>query len=324
MNRPAVIRFPSGLLNILTCLIAVAVVLYLQDWFGKGDTFSFIFWTVPFAAGIAVSGRAILNLVQSNSLFIHLTLIALAAGLLSFGWACCVSLVLGPMIGAFSVAILYLWILGSFVQLLFLYRFLPVQANRQIFLIALKGLIILIVTLVAATVSIFLLSFLGSYLTRPEKETYLIPSDFEGEFRVVYGEECGINPPIDNGRRVLTIPDNGILIIQPEFEAGTINHEYYIVDKNGSRERARMLWDYNNERVKNSTGVLLGGSGSMAGEMPDGSSSSESPLAIHFTNFTVFNKDTTRRSDREEFKVQQRLDSLTTALVNECRKNKRL
>jgi hypothetical protein len=324
MNRPAIIKLLSGLLNILTCLIAVTVVLYLQDWFGKGDTYSFVFWTVPLAAGIAVSGRAILGLVRINNLFISITFIALAAGILSFGWAFCVSLVLGPMIGAFSVPILYLWILGSFVQLLFLYIFLPVQANRQSISIALKGLLILPVTLVAATVSILVLSFLGSYLTRPEKETYLIPNDFEGEFRVVYGEECGIKPPVENGRRVLTIPDNGVLIIKPEFEAGTINHEYYLVDKNGNREKVRMLWDYNNERVKNSPGVLLGGSGSMAGEMPDGSSSSESPLAIHFTDFIVFNKGTTRRSDREEVQFQQRFDSLTTALVDECRKNKSL
>ncbi|MBF9255818.1 hypothetical protein I2I11_21140 [Pontibacter sp. 172403-2] len=322
MNRPAVIKFLSGLLHILVCLIAITVILYLQDWFGKGDTYSFIFWTVPLAAGIAVSGLAMLGLVRISNIFTRISFIALVAVLLSIGWALCVSFVLGPVIGAFSVPILYLWTIGSFVQLLFLFR-LPVQASRQELSIALKGLLILPVTLVAATVSIFLLSFLGSYLTRPEKETYLIPSDFEGEFRVVYGEECGINPPIENGRRVLTIPENGVLIIQPEFEAGIIDHEYYFVDKNGKREKVRMLLDYN-EQVKNSHGVLLGPSGSMAGEMPDGSSSSESPLAIHFTDFTVFNKDTVRRSERDEFKFQQRFDSLTTALVDECRKKKSL
>ena len=80
-----------------------------------------------------------------------------------------------------------------------------------------------------------------------------------------------------------------------------------------------MLWDYK-QRTTESPGVLLGGSGSMGGAMPDGGSSSEPPLAIHFTDFTVFNKDTTSRDDREEFKFQQRFDSLTNALVDECRK----
>ena len=54
MNRPFIIRLISGLINILTCLVCVTIVLYRQDWFGKGDTYAFIFWTIPLAFGIGV------------------------------------------------------------------------------------------------------------------------------------------------------------------------------------------------------------------------------------------------------------------------------
>lgn len=80
-----------------------------------------------------------------------------------------------------------------------------------------------------------------------------------------------------------------------------------------------MLWNYKQQTTE-LPGVLLGGSGSTTGAMPDGGSSSGSPLAIHFTDFTVFNKDITVRDERKEFKFQQRFDSLTTTLVDEYRK----
>jgi len=230
-----------------------------------------------------------------------------------------VALVLGPWIGAFSIPILYLWIGGSILQLLFLDWRLPKQTEKPKVPKVILGLLSFPLTLIVVVIGMYLFSFASSYFTGPEKETYLIPSDFEGEFRVIYGEKCGINPPFENDRRVLNIPDNGILIIQPKFEAGTIDHEYFLVDNKGNRKKINMLWDYK-QRTTESPGVLLGGSGSMGGAMPDGGSSSESPLAIHFTDFTVFNKDTISGEDSEEFQFQHRLDSLTNALVDECRK----
>ena len=81
------------------------------------------------------------------------------------------------------------------------------------------------------------------------------------------------------------------------------------------------LWD-NEHRKTMTPGVLLGGSGAIGGSMPDGSSSTESLTAVHFTDFTVFNKDTTMIDQRTQFKFEQKFDSLTTAMVEECRKKK--
>jgi hypothetical protein len=62
----------------------------------------------------------------------------------------------------------------------------------------------------------------------------------------------------------------------------------------------------------------LGSSGNMGGVMPDGSLSSESPLAVHFNDFTVYNKDSAIQDESVEYKLQQRFNYLTNAWVNEC------
>ena len=322
MNKRFIVKLFSGLLNISACIIAAIAVLFRQNWFGSGDTYSFVFWTVPIAVGLAVSGETILNLFRSLHFLVKHLLIVLIAAVVSIGWVYFIYLILGAMINAFSIPIFYLWILGCAVQLVFLESFLPKQNENPKPSKVVLRLLVFPLTLIVVVISMFFVSFLGSYFTRPEKETYLIPHNFEGQFRIIYGEKCGVNPTYEDGRRVLQIPDNGILIIQPEFEAGTIDHEYYLVNKDGSRKQVDMIWNYKQRTTKSPT-VLLGPSGSMGGAMPDGGYSSESPLAIHYTDFTVFNGDTTTKSERENFKFEQHFDSLTNALVDECRRSRK-
>jgi hypothetical protein len=317
-RRHYITKLFSGLSNILTCIVAAIVILFRQDWFGSGDIYSFVFWTIPIAVGLAISGETIINLFRRLHFLLRLLIIVVTAGLVSIGWVYFIYLILGGMINAFSIPIFYLWIGGCVVQLLFLDLRLPKPTVKPKVSKIVLGLFAFPLTLIAVFIVMFLFSLSGSYLTRPEKETYLIPNYFEGQFRIIYGEKCGINPTFEDGRRVLQIPENGILIIQPMFKEGTIDHEYFLVDKNKKRQKISMLWDYK-QRTTKSPGVLLGGSGSMGGAMPDGGSSTESPLAIHFTQFTVYNKDTTTKDEGTEYKLQQRFDSLMSALVNECR-----
>ena len=153
--------------------------------------------------------------------------------------------------------------------------------------------------------------FLSLY-GRTTPVTFLIPSDYEGQFCIVYGEKCGINPPCENGRLVFKIPHTGVLIVQPKFEAGIVNNEYYLLDENDNRKKINELYFYK-DRSKKMPAVLLGSSGSIGGAMPDGSFSSESPLAITYTEFTLYNKDSTLA---DIHKTEQLIDSL----VNQCRR----
>ncbi len=319
MKRPVIAKFFSALLNIAACSIAVTIILFRQNWFGSGDTYAFIFWTIPLAVGLAVSGGTIIQLIRTNNFLLRLLVIIAASALISFLWIYFVFLILGPWINAFSFPIFYLWVSGNFVQLLYLNRYLPRPVEKTKLSKLLLRLFWFPVILVGVVISIFFISFLTPHFTGPEKETYLIPDNFQGKFMVIYGEKCGINPRKEKGRRILEIPGNGVLIIQPKFVAGTIDHEYYFVDKAGKRTKIKQMLDYPDQKNK-LPGVLVGGAGGFGGAMPNGGSSSESPLAINFTDFTVFNKDMPQIDERDAAELSNKLDSLTRALVDECRK----
>ena len=315
MQNPIIIKTLSCLVNLLSGLIAALIILYFQDWFGSGDTYSYIFWTIPLSIGIAIFGKSILNFFPISNKLLRLLIVLIVSVTISFGWVYGVYLILGPWIHAFSIPVFILWIVGMTFQLIFIDRFIHTEQKKTTVISALKVILGFPGILFLSVISIYGLSFFGSYLSRPEPETFLIPQNFEGSFKVIYGEECGMNPIIENGRRVLQIPSNGILIIQPEFEGGIIDHEYYFIDKDGKRTKIEQYENYS-DGSKNIPGVQLGGSGSIGGAMPNGGSSSESHLAIHYTDFKVY-QDTI---DRYDFKEERRLDSLTTALVAECRK----
>jgi hypothetical protein len=249
VNRPFIIKLLSGLINILTCLIALTIVLFRQDWFGKGDTYAFIFWTVPLAVGLAVTGRTIVYLFRTSSYLLRLLFIILISGLLSFGWAYCVALVLGPWIGAFSFPILYLWIGGSILQLLFLEWRLPKQTEKSKTSKVILGLLSFPLTLIVVIISMYVFSFASSYLTRPERETYLIPEGYKGTVLVIFNQPDGEKPEYENSRRIYRIPGTGVLFTQLNDEQGIINEEYYYVSKSGQRQKLGVLdtRDFNEE-----------------------------------------------------------------------------
>lgn len=315
MKNPIIIKILSGLVNLLSGLAAAIVILYFQDWFGSGDTYSYLFWTIPLSIGIAIFGKSILNLFPLKNKQLRLLITLIVSVVISFGWVYGVYLILGPWINAFSIPVFLLWIIGMFFQLAFIDQFIQTQHTKTTAKSYIKVILGFPIILILSVIGIYGLSFIGSYLSKPEPETFLIPTNFEGSFKVIYGEECGLNPPIENGRIILQIPANGILIVQPEFEGGIIDHEYYFIDNDGKRTNIEQYENYS-DGTKNIPGVRLGGSGSIGGAMPNGGSSSESPLAIHFTDFQVY-QDTI---DRYDFKEERKFDSLTTALVEECRK----
>jgi len=318
MKKPITIKILSCLVNLLSGLFAAIVILYFQDWFGSGDTYSYLFWTIPLSIGIAFFGKSILNFFPAKNKLLRLLLILIVSLAISFGWVYSVYLILGPWINAFSIPVFLLWIIGMFFQLAFIDRFIQTERTTTTTTSVIKVILGFPTLLILSVVSIYGLAFISSYLSRPAPETFLIPTNFEGSFKIIYGEECGINPPTENGRRILKIPTNGILIVQPEFESGIIDHEYYFIDGDGKRTTIEQYENYSNG-TKNISGVRLGRSGSMSGAMPNGGFSSEPPLAIHYTDFQVY-QDTI---DRYDFKEERKFDSLTTALVEECRQLKR-
>ena len=314
MRKSVIIKLISGFVNVLTGLIVALIVLFFQNWFGSDDLASYMFWTIPLAVGFAIFGPHFLQLFSNLDKTYRIFFMILIAVVIAFIWLYMVYLALGPWINAFSIPVFYLWIIGNVFQLLFLDWQLPKQKAKKTTVKIILGILGLPLTAIACAVLLYAISFFSAYLSKPEPETYLIPSEYEGRFKVIYGEKCGISPNTENGRRVLEIADNGILIIQTEFKSGVIDHEYYFVDETGNRTRVERYENYK-DGTKNIPGIRLVSSGSIAGKMPDGSSSTESPLAIRYTEFHVY-RDTI---DRYDFKQERKFDSLTIALVNQCR-----
>ena len=127
-------------------------------------------------------------------------------------------------------------------------------------------------------------AFLWFYVlyNRGTPETYLLPPGYEGEFVVVFGEPCGVEPELEKDRRLLRIPADGRLIVKPEFEGGAIDHEYYFIDSVGNRKPINAIVEFK-ERTTAMPCVLLGGSGSVG----------ETPRPIFYTYLYLFNKDST-------------------------------
>jgi hypothetical protein len=165
-------------------------------------------------------------------------------------------------------------------------------------------------------------NFALAYFNGPAKETYLIPVDFAGEFRVVYGEPCGLNPPLENGRRLLQVPPDGLLILQYPSKSGFVDNEYYWVDEHGARSKAeelRVPLESHTARA----GVRLMSTGSMSGEIQVGAPATSASQDIEFSNYTVFSRNQRATDEKMVIKREQQLDSLVVARVKECRSQSR-
>ena len=157
---------------------------------------------------------------------------------------------------------------------------------------------------------IFLFLFIYNYST---PKTILIPKNFDGKLRVVYEEKCGSNYDKTDGVKTLTFPENGILILNEDFDRH-VNYNYYLVDELDNRTEIRQIIAFS-DKVQKRPCVLVGGSGTI-GQTIEANTKNQEEKGITYSEFYVYNKETI---DRNDFKDQQKFDSLTTAIVNQCR-----
>ncbi|MGM1431295.1 DUF6843 domain-containing protein [Sphingobacterium lactis] len=147
-------------------------------------------------------------------------------------------------------------------------------------------------------------------------KTILIPKNFNGILRVVYEENCGSSYTKTDGVITLTFPDGGLLVLNEDFD-GHLNFNYYLVNELGNRTEIPQILDFK-DSVQKQPCVLVGGSGTI-GQTIEANSTNQEEKGITFSDFYVYNKDTVKRND---YKSQQRFDSLTTIMVNQCRQQK--
>jgi len=212
----------------------------------------------------------------------------------------------------FVVGIVFL-VVGLFLYLswwFFLYGMIALVIGAVLVLITkkswlLKGLV--------AGVPVLFVAWSFSRTFAPA-QTFLIPQGFSGRFIVVEGEPCGIPDVKEDGRYVVTIPDTGIVILQREPSGGWVDDHFYFVDATGTRTPVAgsvAPLDVNTIRPS----VMLGGSGSVCGTMPDGGSSTEAPDAIHYSDYYVLTTDSNTSFYESAF------DDLMVSKVKACRES---
>lgn len=167
-----------------------------------------------------------------------------------------------------------------------------------------------LIPLILYVPSTFLFLYAYNYST---PKTILIPNNFEGNLRVVYEENCGRNYDKTDGVKTLTFRDNGILILNEDFDRH-VNYNYYLVDELGNRTKISQILDFK-DRIQKRPCVLVGGSGTI-GQTIEANSTNPEEKDITYSDFYIYNKDTV---DKNDFKSKQKFDSLTTAIVNQCR-----
>lgn len=155
-------------------------------------------------------------------------------------------------------------------------------------------------------------------------KTLLIPQNFEGPLRIVYKEKCGSPYQEIEGETTLVFPENGILILNEDFDRH-INYEYYFVDKAGKRTKIFYELTGFSKSTKHLPCIVSSGSGTMgqsqAMEDTSGNSkeeylASEGPKEIKYTEFYVYNNDTINTTDEDN------ISALMVKAVEECREKK--
>ncbi len=313
MKNPILTKIISALIHFLVCYLSFTFYISKLDTDIKINSFAFFYWTIPFLLALTVSGGAILGLFKGRSSMFRFLMIVVSSVGLSLLWQFSVTKLVGTGAGAFDNSILYTWGIAAFVQLLFLQWRLPKSTEKKEPAVVVLGLLSFPLTAVLSVLALSLFHFAQLNSNNPEPETYLLSSDFKGEFRVVYNEKNGVEPKVEDGRRIMKVPANGILIVKPEFKNGTVDQEFFVVDKAGKRKQLNNIVKFEN-RLKEAPGVLYWGPGISI------QSSKYKDTQLQYVDFTLYQKDSKERNQAEYESFQNMFDSLTVALVKAERK----
>lgn len=133
------------------------------------------------------------------------------------------------------------------------------------------------------------------YLKRKE---FLVPIHYSGPLRIIYEESCG--EKLNDQDKMYQFPQDGILILSAT-EDGGLNHHYFYIEKNGKKLEIPEVDPIVNQK-HNPTISLIG----------YGEKNGIKYLDLYSNNGDIIQYNFLGSNPK--------LDSLTVAKVNECRK----
>lgn len=150
---------------------------------------------------------------------------------------------------------------------------------------------------------------------RSTPETYVIPANINGAFRVVYAEPCGTSLAEENGRLTYVIPSNGILVCSNAASSGWDDSEYYLLDSSGNK--LRVDGGVIGQAPKTYPVIVSTGSGTMSLDTSFLDEKSLRQNDIHFSDFLVV-RDSSNLFDLW-VDADPELSKATVAVVRSCR-----
>jgi len=253
------IRFLSVLLNLVTAFYYAKGLNQLHDdvpYTSHNIFFYLIPLTAAWATGLAIGLSSLIQWFRSLSTvqkypFLILLLLPLILFLQSF-----VVVFNWPLLGKFGISYGNIWFVSTMVQFLFLAVFLPKSSEKKSFFRALLGLLSFIPLFYLFGLARILIA-VGTPMPMADRELLLIPNDFKGNIRIIYGEPCAATPRNENAYWVYEVPKDGVIITPRNFTAGEVHNQYFFVDAQGKRESAKELF----ERQEKEKGVWCGSNG---------------------------------------------------------------
>ena len=85
------------------------------------------------------------------------------------------------------------------------------------------------------------LSFTSCAQKKAEDTIRLIPEGYIGPVLVIFNQKNGEPKEYEGDKRVYRIPKNGVLRTQFEPNYGVQHHQYFYIDRNGSRSEIRFV-----------------------------------------------------------------------------------
>ena len=98
--------------------LVARIFLSLQNGFGSGDLWAFLYWTVIFSIVLLLPALAFVLLSRNMRTINRVWIGTLLGGVAGFGWTLLNLMMLGPWFGAWSFNVLYCWIAGGAIGIL--------------------------------------------------------------------------------------------------------------------------------------------------------------------------------------------------------------
>ncbi len=226
----------AGVISSVAAPLMATVYVRAHHGFGAGDLGPFVFWSLGLGAFLlATLPLAYRATVRLSSPTARAGLGALVGALSGILFTFALGLGMGPLIGAFSFPILYLWAgaaaFGSAIGALFVTETWA-ESQRRRKLRWLVGVPMLAITAAAP----FGLTLASIYLWgRGEAEVHLLPTGFTGPVVILFDQADGAPPHMEGRARVYEIPVSGVLRTQFRANPGGSARKYFYVNVTGQR-----------------------------------------------------------------------------------------